>query len=141
MNKINNTMVAIPILLIDDDTSLHHLLNAVIKTNSIPAKLYTAGSEREGVECYKQLLKKDSEPAIVLMDLKMQGTDGVDATRKIKAINTNANIFILTGYEDAPEIEDAMAAGAKGVIKKVANYTTLLAIITYTVAHTLGLKV
>lgn len=132
---------AIPILLIDDDINLHNLLNAVIRVKNIPAQLYTAKNAKEGVSCYNDLLEKNTEPAIVLMDLRMPGTNGVTATQQIKEINKDANVFMLTAYEDAPEIKEALDAGAKGVIKKVANYTSLIAVIAYTVAHALSSQV
>ena len=55
-------------------------------------------------------------PDIVLMDIKMPGTDGVEATRRLKEKLPTCNIIMLTLYEDY--ITEAIEAGAVGYLLK-----------------------
>ena len=57
-------------------------------------------------------------PDVVLMDLRMPGTDGVSATRAIVAANPTAHILALTSYEGDADIHRALEAGARGYLLK-----------------------
>jgi DNA-binding NarL/FixJ family response regulator len=57
-------------------------------------------------------------PDVVLMDLRMPRTDGVDATRAILAAHPNARIVALTSYEGDADIHRALDAGARGYLLK-----------------------
>jgi DNA-binding NarL/FixJ family response regulator len=57
-------------------------------------------------------------PDVVLMDLRMPGTDGVAATATITAGAPGARVLVLTTYDDDSNIVRAMAAGAIGYLLK-----------------------
>ncbi len=57
-------------------------------------------------------------PDLVLMDLKMLGMDGFEATRQIKAVYPEARIVIVSQYDDASLREAASKAGAEGYVSK-----------------------
>ena len=62
-----------------------------------------------------------SSPDVILMDLQMPGTDGIEATRRIGETNPDAQIVILTSFSDRERILDALDAGAIGYLLKDAE--------------------
>jgi DNA-binding NarL/FixJ family response regulator len=58
------------------------------------------------------------QPDVVLMDLRMPGMDGVDATRAIMAGDPDARIVALTSYEGDADIYRTLEAGARGYLLK-----------------------
>ena len=59
-----------------------------------------------------------SNPDVVLMDIEMTGTNGIEATRLIKKEFTDVKILIQTVFEDDTKIFEALCAGANGYILK-----------------------
>ncbi|MBI4317556.1 MAG: response regulator transcription factor [Chloroflexi bacterium] len=58
-------------------------------------------------------------PDVVLMDIRMGGfDDGVEATRLLKGTTPNANVIILTNYDEEENVFDSMRAGASGYLMK-----------------------
>ena len=57
-------------------------------------------------------------PDIVLMDIRMPGIDGVEATRRLRDLMPDIRIVVLTTFKDTDLIQSALAAGVKGYILK-----------------------
>lgn len=64
-------------------------------------------------------------PDIVLMDLRMPGGDGVDATAEILSTTTGVRVMVLTTYESDRDILRAIEAGASGYLLKDASPSEL----------------
>jgi DNA-binding NarL/FixJ family response regulator len=74
-------------------------------------------------------LAEESKPDVILMDLRMPGTDGIAATRKILEKVPGTSILVVTMVEDDDSVFAAMRAGARGYLLKGADrYEMLLAI-------------
>lgn len=71
---------------------------------------------RDGSEALE--LFREHEPDVVLMDLRMPGMDGLEATRAIMTFRPNARIVALTSYEGDADIYRALDAGACGYLLK-----------------------
>jgi DNA-binding NarL/FixJ family response regulator len=86
-------------------------------------------------------------PDVILMDLKMPGTNGIEATRRIAARSPEIGILVLTMYDDDESVFSAMRSGARGYLLKDTDQEDLLravravhrgeAIFSPTVAHRL----
>jgi DNA-binding NarL/FixJ family response regulator len=72
-----------------------------------------AASGDEAVELAHQL-----EPHVILMDIKMPGLNGIEATRKIQQASPQIGVLVLTMFEDDDSVFAAMRAGAKGYLLK-----------------------
>jgi DNA-binding NarL/FixJ family response regulator len=57
-------------------------------------------------------------PDVILLDIEMPGTNGIDALPKIKRLLPNCYVLILTVYESQKQIFDALANGASGYLTK-----------------------
>jgi DNA-binding NarL/FixJ family response regulator len=72
-----------------------------------------AASGDEAVEMARKL-----EPDVILMDIKMPGLNGIEATREILRANPRVGVLMLTMFEDDDSVFAAMRAGAKGYLLK-----------------------
>jgi DNA-binding NarL/FixJ family response regulator len=57
-------------------------------------------------------------PQVILMDIEMDEMDGIEATKKVKEINPNIKVIMLTVFEDDEKILNAIKAGANGYLVK-----------------------
>jgi len=65
-------------------------------------------------------------PDVVLMDLKMPGLNGIDATRQILAAEPQVAILVITMFDDDDSVFAVMRAGARGYLLKDADQDELL---------------
>jgi DNA-binding NarL/FixJ family response regulator len=75
-----------------------------------------AGTGEEAIRLSEELL-----PDVVLMDLKMPGTGGIEATRAIVGRSPHIGVIVLTMFEDDESIFAALKAGARGYVLKDAD--------------------
>ncbi len=66
-------------------------------------------------------------PDVVLMDLRMPGTSGIDATARITADLPDVRVLVLTTYETDDDILGAIEAGASGYLLKAAPHEEIVA--------------
>ncbi len=71
-------------------------------------------------------LAVEKRPDVILMDLSMPNTGGIEATRRIKQLVPEARILILTVHEDKSLMQEAIRSGAMGYILKRAVKSELL---------------
>lgn len=76
------------------------------------------------VEAYRQ-----HQPDVVLMDLRLPGIDGVEATQRIRADSPDARILLLSAFDTDQDIHRAIRAGAAGYLVKNAPADELIAAI------------
>jgi DNA-binding NarL/FixJ family response regulator len=76
----------------------------------------TAGDGDEVVDLVVRL-----RPDVALMDLRMPRCDGVEATRRLRQLDPNVKVLVLTTYADDRSVIDALRAGARGYLTKDAG--------------------
>jgi DNA-binding NarL/FixJ family response regulator len=74
-------------------------------------------------------LVRELRPDIVLMDVALEGLNGIEATRKINESGSSSAVIVLTMYDDADTVAQAVAAGARGYVPKTASRDELVAAI------------
>ncbi|MGH7665994.1 MAG: response regulator, partial [Candidatus Dormibacteria bacterium] len=65
-------------------------------------------------------------PQVVLMDMRMPGVNGIEATRQILAKAPGTKVVIVSAHEDEDYVREALAAGAVGYILKTAPARELI---------------
>jgi DNA-binding NarL/FixJ family response regulator len=108
-----------------------------IVEDDAPARQILAGliSRAEGFRCVgehgnaKTALSHLSQekPDVVLMDINLPGLSGIECVRRLKPVLPDTQFVMLTVYEDADHIFDALSAGASGYLLKRASREGLLA--------------
>jgi len=101
------------ILICDDQAVVRDGMELLLKLERDFDVVGTACDGAEAVE-----LAGTKKPDLVLMDLKMPGTNGIEATRQIRAHFPEIKILVLTTYDDEQWVFDAIRAGASGYLLK-----------------------
>jgi DNA-binding NarL/FixJ family response regulator len=89
--------------------------------------LEVAGEAGTGAQAIQ--LVRDAEPDVVLMDIRMPGMDGIEATRIITADPAPTRVVILTTFDDDDYVYAALRAGASGFLVKDMALEDILAAI------------
>ena len=110
------------ILLVDDQPLLRHGFRMVL--NAEP-DLEVVGEAGDGDEAVR--LTRDLQPDVVLMDVRMPNTDGIEATRQIVAATPRSKVIILTTFDLDRYAFAALRAGASGFLLKNVLPADLLA--------------
>jgi DNA-binding NarL/FixJ family response regulator len=115
----------IKIMICDDQLMVREGLKTILM--NADAEMEVVGLAGDGSEVL-QLLSR-VKPDVILMDLKMPGMNGVQATRHIKKDYPDVRVLVLTTYDADEWVYDAIRAGADGYLLKDADQSTLIAAI------------
>lgn len=93
------------ILIADDHAAMREAIyESVIDYGDVVG---TAHNGQQAIELAERL-----EPDVVVMDLRMPVLDGIEATRVIKAHNSDIRVIVYTAYDDRALLDEIIAAGA-----------------------------
>ena len=103
----------ISVLLADDQTLVRHGFSMILRAESDIEVVAEAADGAEAVELAQRLL-----PDVVLMDVRMPGMDGIEATRRIVASQQSPRVLVLTTFDSNEIVLGALRAGASGFLLK-----------------------
>ena len=110
------------ILVVEDDADLVGIYKEILELHQF--EVITAYNGQQGVEKFKE-----TKPCLVIMDGDMPVLDGYQAFKKIKEIDKDANVVIVTGFSEFdPKSQEAIKQGLIKVISKPLGVDELLSL-------------
>lgn len=116
-----NSKTLIRILLADD----HHIVRAGIRQLLELAEDMQVIAEAGDGEEAKTLIR-DNQPDVVVLDIQMPKSSGIEVTRWVRKNFPEVGVLILTAYDDDPYVMAVLQAGANGYILKTAQAEELI---------------
>ncbi|WP_299290823.1 response regulator [Nitrosopumilus sp.] len=108
------------ILIVEDDEDLLVIYKEILELHQF--EVITARNGKEGVENFME-----SKPSLVIMDGDMPILNGYEAFKKIKKIDKDANVVIVTGFSEfEPKNQEVIKMGLIKVISKPVGIDDLL---------------
>ncbi|NLU80478.1 response regulator transcription factor [Micromonospora sp. HNM0581] len=125
--------MSIGILVVDDQPLVRSAVRMVVAETD---DLVIVGEAETGEEAVR--LTGELKPDVVLMDLRMPGMGGVEATRRITGQSPETHVLVLTTFDEDDHVFGALQAGAAGFLVKDMPLDDILDAVR-TVAHGNGL--
>jgi DNA-binding NarL/FixJ family response regulator len=101
------------VIICDDQAIVRDGLELMLQ---LEKDIEVVGLAQDGAQAFE--LVETHHPDLVLMDLKMPGVNGVEATRRIRAKYPAVKVLVLTTFDDDVWVFDAIRAGAAGYLLK-----------------------
>ncbi|MGB6456735.1 MAG: response regulator transcription factor [Streptosporangiaceae bacterium] len=105
--------MTIRVVLADDQPLVRAGLRRMIEQTP---DIDVAGEAGTGAEAVQ--LARDTSPDVIVMDIRMPGMDGIEATQMITAGDVRARVLVLTTFDDDDYVYGALRAGASGFLVK-----------------------
>jgi two-component system, NtrC family, sensor kinase len=122
MGKTSENISMSKLLLIDDEKPTRKILGLYLR--SLGYEVITAADGREGIELFER-----EKPPIVLTDIKMPGTDGLEVLKIIKQMDQETEVIVITGHGDVDVAIKSLELEASDFITKpIANDALLVAL-------------
>jgi CheY-like chemotaxis protein len=112
------------ILVVDDNADMLDLLTQFFETKG--HRVITALNAEEGL---KKVVSE--RPPLVLMDIMMPRMHGVEALRRVKAIDPSIKVIMITAVDDKDVAEEALSSGASDYITKPIDLQYLDTLVTF----------
>src|SRR5512135_3321203 len=117
-------MSRVRVLITDDHAVVRAGLRMLLSADT---EMDIIGEAGDGAESLR--MARDLAPDVVLMDISMPDMNGIEATRRIKALCPGVAVLALTMHEDDQYFFEMLAAGASGYVPKRAAPNDLIAAI------------
>ena len=112
--------MSISVLIVDD----HAIVRSGLRCMLEGSELEIVGEASDGDDALVQTLSL--KPDIVLLDIRMQKTDGLQALKKIREESPETRVMILSTYDNPTYVARSVALGAKDYVLKGSSRDTLL---------------
>ncbi|HEX8770894.1 MAG TPA: response regulator transcription factor [Acidimicrobiales bacterium] len=106
----------IEVIVVDDDEGFRQVVTAVLAAEP---DIVVVGEACDGDQAVT--LAAEYVPTVVLMDVRMPGTGGIDAVRAIKERMPTTKVIMLTASDEEEDLFKALRAGASGYVLKDSN--------------------
>ncbi|WP_240632976.1 response regulator [Paenibacillus montanisoli] len=120
IERMDSIEQPIKVLLVDDHEMVRIGLAAVLNTEDGIEVVGEASNGMEGIR-----LAQAYRPDVVLMDLVMEGMDGVETTRKLLELYPDCKVIVLTSYLDDGKMYPVIEAGAFSYLLKTSRATEI----------------
>jgi two-component system response regulator NreC len=111
----------ITVLLVDDHAMFRAGIRALLEAEGHVEVVGEGSSGDEAVDLVREL-----KPDVVVMDLSMPGSNGLEATRRIAALELQTHVLVLTVHAEEEYLVPVVEAGASGYLTKTSADTDLL---------------
>jgi DNA-binding NarL/FixJ family response regulator len=109
------------VLVVDDNAAIRQALCLALTSESDFDVCGEAQNGREAIEKAQAL-----HPDLIVMDLSMPVTNGIDATRTLKALMPSVPVIIFSEYSDVFSQEEARSVGVSALVSKSQHISVLL---------------
>jgi DNA-binding NarL/FixJ family response regulator len=116
--------MTVRVVLVDDQPLVRAGLRVLVADHPDLEIVGEAGTGGQAVQ-----LVRDRRPDVVVMDVRMPGMDGIEATRQITAGTPGTRVLVLTTFDDDEYVYGALRAGASGFLVKDVDLDSILAAI------------
>jgi DNA-binding NarL/FixJ family response regulator len=110
------------VLIVDDNNGYRKLLRRILEEHQDLVLVAEASGGEEGVR-----LAQHFKPDVILMDIDMPGTNGLEATRRIKQSVAGTTVVILSALDNKAYRESAAECGADTYLLKTTSISEILA--------------
>jgi two-component system response regulator RegA len=108
------------LLLADDDVAFRSVLARALHNRGFDVRTAATGDEAA-------LLAEQDPPELAVVDLRMPGSSGLELVRRLKALDAQTRVVVLTGYGSIANAVEAMKLGAANYLAKPADADQVLA--------------
>lgn len=114
------------VVIVDDQDLIRTGFAMILASDPDMEVLADAADGAAGVAAVRDLVNRGSVPQVVLMDVRMPGMDGIEATRRIVEESPETRVLVLTTFDLDDYAIEAIDAGASGFLLKDARADELL---------------
>ncbi|WP_022662527.1 CBS domain-containing protein [Paucidesulfovibrio longus] len=118
--------INIKVLMVDDEERFRTTTAKILERKGYETVMAASGEEA--------LVKMSEKPDVVILDVKMEGMDGHETLKKIKEIDADVPVIMLTGHGALPSAKEALDSGATDYLNKPCDVDLLSAKIRDAVA-------
>lgn len=118
-----------PVWIIDDDRSIRWVLEKALGRESIPVQSFATADEALGA------LGSAPSPAVLISDIRMPGTDGLNLLREVKSRYPELPVIIMTAYSDLDSAVAAFQGGAFEYLPKPFDVDQAVALVRRALAE------
>ena len=112
------------VLIVDDNNEYRRLLRRILEEQQDLMLVAEASDGEEGVRLAREL-----KPDVILMDIDMPGTNGLQATRRIKAGLAGATVLLLSAWDSEAYRQGAADCGADTYLLKTMPISEFLSVL------------
>ena len=107
------------LMYVEDDTDAQKHMKAIFE--DLVSEFYQAYDGKEGLKLYEE-----KKPDIILSDVNMPVMDGLEMAKRIKEIDFDQNILLLSAFDDKDILLDALNIGIDGFVSKPIDIDVLM---------------
>jgi two-component system, NtrC family, nitrogen regulation response regulator NtrX len=116
------------VLVVDDEKGIREALTQVLEYEDIDVRACPSGAE--ALQLYAEL-----RPHLVLLDVKMQGMDGLETLRKLRELDPQAQVVMISGHGSIQTAVEATQLGAYDFLEKPLDTDRILLTLRNALAH------